>query len=122
MLNIRKERIEEGYNIMDRYNRSNFLKTETVDNVDEKDLTSNSINELNLQRPMNFYTIKEKDLRRIDIISQQIYGSISFVWIILKINGIADVFNDLTVGQVIRLPAKSDIEDMYLSNRKLRNN
>jgi hypothetical protein len=47
-----------------------------------------------------------------------VYGTSSYWWILSKFNAIEDPYNDLQVGDVIRIPAKQDVEDFYLSNKK----
>ena len=104
---------------MIKYNRTNFLKTKNVQNIFEKDLATNTIIDMTITRPMQFYTIKQHELLRLDNISFDFYGTIDFWWILAKINKIDDLFNDLEVGQVIRIPDKNDINTFYLQNQKI---
>lgn len=101
---------------MDKYNRTNFMKEEAVSNKQEMDLTTNVWNDFKLTRPGIYYTIKDKDLKRPDLISFMSYGRQNYWWIIARVNNIDDWFNDLQVGDVILIPNKLDIEDFYIEN------
>lgn len=98
---------------MDKYNRSNFYKTEVVDSFMERDLLTNTTNIFDNISEYSFYKVKEVDLLRPDLISVNLLGSVSYWWIILKANNIEDVWNDLYAGKILAIPSILDIEKYY---------
>ena len=50
------------------------------------------------------WTIKQGYEGRPDIIASEFLGDPSFFWIILEVNNIADPFEELNIGQKIRIP------------------
>lgn len=103
-----------------KYSRTNFFKREIVKGKTELDLPFNSFNEFEFKRPHTFYTVKEQDLYRPDLISLRMYGKNTYWWMILKINHIEDLYNDLVVGKSLIIPDINDIEDYFISARKNR--
>jgi len=103
---------------MDKYNRTNFYKTENVDAIQEKDLITNITDVFDNQTDYVFYKVKEFDLLRPDLIALRLYGSITYWWILMKANNIEDIWNDLYTGQVLVVPPISDIERFYDRNKK----
>jgi len=103
---------------MDKFNRTNYYNSENVNAILEKDLITNLTNIFDDKSEYRFYTVKETDLIRPDLISYKIYGSHSYWWIIMKANDIEDVWNDLEVGQVLAIPSFADIEKYYDANKK----
>ncbi len=96
---------------MSKFNRDNYLKTVTVNGLNEKELTTNSFSDYNFKYPHTYYEIKSRDLQRPDIISLVLYDRIDLWWFILKFNGIDDVWNELYIGQVIKVPNINDINN-----------
>jgi hypothetical protein len=104
---------------MSRWNRSNFFVKSIVNDRLEIDMVYNFFNEnFKVKRDMLFYTIREDDIQRPDLISIKNYGENSFWWIIGKINSIDDWWNDVKVGDIIKIPDKLDIEDFYSEVKK----
>lgn len=101
---------------MDKYNRSNFYKTEVVDSLVEKDLLTNVTNIFDNNSEYSFYRVKEEDLLRPDLISLKLFKTIAYWWIILKANNIEDVWHDLYAGKILAIPPISDIEKYYSEN------
>lgn len=101
-----------------RFDRSNFYNLEIVDDIQEYDLVMTSFDKFEINRPTTFYTVLESDLKRPDIISIKNYGKMDYWWIIFKINGIDDPQNDLSAGDVLKIPDVIDVEDWYLAIRK----
>ena len=103
-----------------RFNRSNFLKKNLIDGVNEFDLNSNSINDFEFTREMTYYKITQSDLLRPDLIAIKSYGNLGDMnlwWIIMYVNEIHDIWNDLYIGLMLQIPNKLDIEDFYTANR-----
>ena len=102
----------------DKFSRSNFVNKNDIDGNIENDLPFNSFNNFKFKRPRIYYTVKQEDILRPDLISLKFYGTMSYWWIILKVNNIEDVFNDMEEGDVLQLPDPSDIDDFYMKTRK----
>lgn len=103
----------------DKFSRVNFFKKHEIDGNVENDLPFNSFNNFKFKRPRTYYTLKQQDVMRPDLISYKAYGTISYWWIILKVNEIDDIFNDMTEGKSIQLPHPVDIDDFYIQTRKV---
>lgn len=106
---------------MSRFSRTNFYYKNIIDGNLEIDLLNNFYNLVfKIKRPLSFYTLRQQDLQRPDLISYKIYGDVNYWWILFKYNQIDDIWNDLEIGQVISIPSKQDIEDFYIESRKLK--
>lgn len=102
---------------MDRFSRTNFYTNDKVNGVKESDLLSNPIQDFVFDSLYNTYTVVENDIQRPDLISQKIYGNMSYWWILMKINNVEDVWNDLYVGQVLKYPSSSEMDRFYNFNK-----
>jgi hypothetical protein len=98
---------------MDKFNRTNFYKTEVVDSITEKDLLTNTTKVFDNQVEYGFYSVTEQDLLRPDLIAFRFYGSVSYWWILMKANDIEDIWNDLYVGKILVIPSFNDIDKYY---------
>lgn len=113
---------------MSIYNRSNFLKTVSVDGYNEKDLLSSPVNTYTFKRPFSRYILEYDDYMRPDLISLKNYGIQDYWWIILKVNPeLEDIWNDFVitddqentypdafrVGDIINIPNLLDLQEMY---------
>lgn len=96
-----------------KFNRSNFLDSQVVNNNIEKDLVLYSWDKFKMLRSGYRYRIPEVLIHRPEFLAYKFYGSIDYWWIIAKVNNIDDWWNDLTPGQVIIIPDISDIENFY---------
>lgn len=54
----------------------------------------------------SFYVVQGSDAGRPDLISYKFYGTPAFYWVILWINGIADPFEQLYPGMMLRIPSQ----------------
>lgn len=112
--------------------RTNYVKTKTVDDVNEKDFLLNSFSYFNWERPMLSYRMTYDDYLRPDLLSLKIYGTQEYWWIILKCNpGFDDIFNDfvvdadgeveyegsLKIDSLIKIPNILDIKDFITFNK-----
>lgn len=98
---------------MDKYNRTNFYKSEVVDSFVERDLLTNGTTLFDNISEYSFYRVKQEDLLRPDIISMKLFNTIAYWWIILKANNIEDIWNDLYEGKILAIPSIKDIETYY---------
>jgi hypothetical protein len=101
-----------------RYNRTNFYDINIVNNIPECDLVMSNWNKFSITRPTTFYTIKQSDLKRPDLIAIKTLGRQELFWIIMKVNDVCDLQNDLTVGDVLQIPNLEDINDWQMLIRK----
>lgn len=101
-----------------KFLRTNFQKQEEIDGISEWDLVNNNWDLFEIKRPTNFLTISRSFIQRPDLLSLKLYGKMDYWWIIGKLNGIDDWWNDMSIGQVIRVPDRLDIEDFYLALRR----
>ena len=93
---------------MTKLNRINYLdKSNTVYGL-EVILTSNDFAKYNFIYPSYYYSVESDDVQRPDLISLKLYGTIDFWWLLMKFNGVDDVWNELYVGQVLKVP---DVRD-----------
>lgn len=90
--------------------RTKCYQIETVDGVQELDFLHNSLSQLVLQYQPGYYMVTQADLGRPLNISSKNYGTTKYWWAILTVNGIRDPMNDLTVGQILKIP---DLKDLY---------
>lgn len=50
------------------------------------------------------YQVTDSDLGTPDIIAYTVYGEEQYDWLIMDFNGIVDPYNDLYIGQILRIP------------------
>lgn len=98
-------------------NRQNFYEPVLVDGVEERDIINNRLSDLPENYGPSFYRIQETDLQRPDIISKKLYGTSEYWWIILEYNPqIQDIWNDMIVGDIIKIPSRLDIMELLKRN------
>jgi len=95
--------------------RTKFYFTNTIDDVEELDYLYNNLTKFEMDYPAGYYVVRQDDLMRPDMISYKLYGSVSFWWLIMMVNGIQDIFTDLEVGLTLVIP---NILDMYTFKKK----
>lgn len=93
---------------MSKLNRTNFLETASSTYGKEKVLTSNDFEKYRFIHPMKYYRVTRDDTGRPDLISLKLYGTIDFWWMLMKYNGVDDVWNELYPGQMLKVP---DVRD-----------
>lgn len=102
----------------DKFARTNFCNKSNINGTIECDLPFNDFNKFKFKRPSSFLTINKKYEMRPDLISFDVYGTVNYWWIICKVNDIDNVYEDMTIGKSIQIPAIGDIEDFYLQTRR----
>jgi hypothetical protein len=93
---------------MSKYNRNNFIKIEKNKYGSERDLVSNSFDRKRFIYPTSKYQITADDVARPDLLSYRIYKKFEWWWLLLKFNGIDDVWNELYPGMFISVPDPRD--------------
>jgi len=101
-----------------KFNRTNFYQQNLIDGVLENDLAFNGWDNFSFKRPRTYYTIREADMYRPDLISLKTLGKVDYWWIIMKLNSIEDVFNDMFLGKSIQIPSLADVENFYIATRR----
>jgi hypothetical protein len=56
-----------------------------------------------------FFTVEGPFLKRIDLISQRVYGRPDLGWVIMDVNSIHQPLFNLAVGQVLRIPPLNNV-------------
>jgi hypothetical protein len=104
---------------MSRWNRTNFLKTELVNDKNELDFVNEYFDDcFQITKEIKYYAFENDDVQNPDLLSLKIYGKQDYWWILCKINNIQDVWNDIKPGDIIIVPDISDIEDFYTRIKK----
>lgn len=106
--------------LLDKYNRTNFLKKTLVDSVNEYDLVTNSINTFTFSREKSYYRVQEADIQRPDLIAIRAYKDVEamkYWWVLCYINNIMDPWNDIAINDVWLIPDKKDLEEFLVHNR-----
>ena len=99
--------------------RKNFYKKILVDNNLEIDVLGGAgigFGTEEVSPPT--YTVKQSDLGRIDMISYNVYGTVSYWGLIAERNDIIDVENDLFTGQKLIIPSLVPFFNYYNKNVK----
>lgn len=103
---------------IDKYTRSRFYSTNTVNGIQEPDFLTNKFKDFAFKRPRQYYTVKHEDIQRPELISFKVYGSVNYWWIIMKVNNIEDVWHDLHVGVILEIPNINDVEEYVIKSRR----
>ncbi len=93
--------------------RLKFYEKVTVDNQEELDFLDNSLSKFIMNYEVDYYLVSEIDLMRPDMISYKNYGTVNYWWVICLVNNIFNPFNDLYVGQQLKIPNVQDIYEFY---------
>jgi len=101
-----------------KFSRTNFYRQNEVDNVTENDLKNNGFNSFEFKRPRTFFTVRIEHIGRLDLVSLRTLGKIDYWWIIAKVNNIDDLYNDMSEGQSLQIPAIADIDEFYVKTRR----
>lgn len=99
-------------------NRTRFYEIETVNGIQEFDYLHHSLSRFQMKYEPSYYRVGHGDLLRPDLISYRFYGTVKYWWLICYVNGIYDVFIDLKVGQLLKIPNILDIYDFYRNYKK----
>lgn len=94
-------------------NRTSFYNIVTVNGIQEYDFLDNNISKFVMTYPVSYYRVTDSDMMRMDLISYKIYGSEDYWWIIAMVNEINDIFHDMQVGQLLKIPNILDIYSFY---------
>jgi hypothetical protein len=104
--------------IIDKYQRTLFNTKNFINSIEEPDYISSNFLSFEFKRPTNSYQVTPSDIQRPDLISYKAYGKTNLWWIIMKYNKIEDIWNDLTIGQILEIPSMLDIDELIIKKRK----
>ena len=93
--------------------RTDFYNKVTNSGITEYDWLNNNISKFVTVYPVSYYRVGEADIMRPDLISWRVYGTEAYWWLILSYNKVQDPLNELTVGQLLKIPNKIDIYEFY---------
>lgn len=83
----------------------------------ECDFLHNSLSHFVLKRRPVYHYVSAVELKRPYLISYRYYGDVRFWWVLCLVNKIANVFEDLKVGDVLIIPSILDIYDFQKKYR-----
>ena len=63
-----------------------------------------------------FFDVNSDTAFRPDLIAHRVYGSSTYMWVVLQFNNIIDINEELTIGTVLKLPAPSRLNTVLLAN------
>jgi len=93
--------------------RLDFYYIETVNNIKELDYLHHNLSKFTINYDVDYYRVVEPDIMRPDMISYKTYGTVNYWWVICLVNQIFDPFNDLYVGQQLKIPNILDVYGFY---------
>ena len=96
-------------------NRTNFYDIDVIDEIPQFDHLYNPLSNFNTDYPVTYYRVTDPDFMRPDLISYQLYGSVTFWWIICYVNKIHSPLEELKLGRMLIIP---NILDIYAFNQK----
>jgi len=76
-------------------------------------LTSSFLYEIEKLPPVDRFTVTSEE-KRPDLISQKIYGSTQYWWLLMEYNNIIDI-NNIVNGTIFEYPDLIDLENIYFS-------
>jgi len=95
-------------------NRLGYYTKTQINNIKEIDYLSLSSfikDKTNLK--ISKYTIQQKDLGRLDLVSYKIYGSVDYWWLLADYNNIIDIEAELYVGMILDAPDLLSLYNTY---------
>jgi len=99
-------------------NRTKFFQKSTVtvgtDSIEEFDYLYNNLSKLDLKYDPSYYRIDASDIAKgPGLISFRNYGTVRYWWVLCIINDIANILEDMTIGDIWKIPNQLDIYDFY---------
>jgi hypothetical protein len=93
--------------------RTDFFNKTIIDGAEEYDHLYNNLSKFTMSYPAQYYRVRSDDLLRPDLISYKAYGTVKYWWIICYINSIHNIFEDIAVGDLLKIPSTIDIYTFY---------
>ena len=98
-------------------NRTKFFNKVVVGGIEEIDLLYHNLSEFKMKYDPVYYRVDIHDINRPDLISYRNYGTVGYWWVICLVNSIQNPFEDIEIGDIIKIPNRLDIYDF---NKKYR--
>lgn len=99
--------------INQKLNRAKYYKDLTFGTNIEKDLLTQKFNSFKWSDSFIEYRLNDTDVLRPELMAYKFYNNIHYWWVILKLNNIDDVWNDLHVNTLIKIPSINDVERLF---------
>lgn len=96
--------------------RTSFYKTVLVDGNKEFDYLSTPLPDLTYKKEDVSYIVTQSTVGRLDLISMRFYKTPDLWWLIAHVNNIIDPFDDMFVGQELRIPSHIDYYQFFINN------
>ena len=93
--------------------RTDFYQIITVRGNAEYDFLQNSLSSFAMNYPVTYYQVVREDVLRPDLISYKVYQNVDYWWLICFVNNIANVWTDIKVGDLYKIPNILDIYSFY---------
>lgn len=93
--------------------RTAFYSITNVGAGSEYDHLYNNLSKFTMTYPLLYYRVKEEDIMRLDLVSYKVYKTVDYWWLIGVVNQIEDPFNDVQVGDLLKIPNILDIYSFY---------
>lgn len=93
--------------------RTDFYKIITVRGNPEYDYLQNSLSNFVTNYPIAYYRVVQEDLGRLDLISYKQYQTVDYWWLVGYINDVENVWTDMVVGDLYKIPSVIDIYNFY---------
>ena len=99
-----------------KFDRARYFNIVSLDGRDQLDLLSFEwlrFNKFLVDRNLETYVVSSDRDGRLDLISNDFYGTVDLWWIIAIANSILDVMSEIVVGKRLSIPSLSDVEEFY---------
>lgn len=100
--------------------RSNFYEKVTVDSQVQLDFLHNPLSNFEMTYDPDYYRVTGEDDMRPDKISDKMYGTVEFWWVLMLVNDISNPLVDIDPGTVLKIPNRIDIYNFQKKYRLRR--
>jgi len=97
--------------------RTDFYTKLTVNGNQELDFLWNTLSDFTMTHTPGFYRVESGDVKRLYRISEKMYDTPQFWWVIALVNNIEDPFSDAQPGDLLTIP---NVLDIYAFQKKYR--
>jgi len=97
--------------------RTDFYTVLFIDGNQELDFLWNTLSDFTMKYTPGYYRVNAGDIKRIYRISEKMYGTPQFWWIICLVNDIENPLLDVASGDLLIIP---NVLDIYAFQKKYR--
>lgn len=94
-----------------------MYKTVSVDDIAQKDIYSIDFKDFDFGK-ISWARIKPYEYARPDIISQRLYGTMTYWWFIMWFNGFQDPWHDMMPDVLVKYPSEEKIQQAIKQYRQ----